>query len=140
MGRSTPPPLTLARRRRAFTLLEMVLVTVIIAVLATIVVINFAGRTDTVNLNVTKTRIGQVRDAVQEYYSRFGSYPPNLEALVSGGMLTKIPQDPWNRNLVYIIYADAAEGQRPYDLYSLGKDGIAGNADDISVWTMENRK
>jgi general secretion pathway protein G len=46
--------------------------------------------------------------------------------------MEKMQQDPWHRDYVYVQPGVRNPGS--YDLYSKGKDGIAGTADDIGNW------
>ncbi|MDR2624703.1 MAG: type II secretion system protein GspG [Zoogloeaceae bacterium] len=58
-----------------------------------------------------------------------------LAALVGEGRLAHLPQDPWGRPYQY---RNPAPG-RPYDLFSLGADGVE-SADDISVWNLYGQR
>jgi general secretion pathway protein G len=125
------------RRRGAFTLLEMMLVVVIIGLLATVVIYNIAGQTTTALIGVTKTRMSQIKSALQQYYSHNGGYPVSLNALTQGTspLLEKIPLDGWKHPFVYLT--PGQEQGKDFSLYSLGKDGVPGTPDDINVWTMD---
>jgi general secretion pathway protein G len=116
----------------------MMLVVVIIGLLATVVIFNIAGQTDAALKGVTITRMGQVKSALSQYYSRNGSYPVALNALWTGTtpLLEKEPLDGWKHHLLYLV--PAQEPGKDFSLYSAGKDGKLGTTDDINVWTMDD--
>ncbi len=123
---------------RGFTLLEMMLVVVIIGLLATVVVINFGGQTDRVKLQLTKTSFSQIKQALIQYSTDKGNFPPTLQDLVAARMLEKVPLDGWKKPINYAFPGSSPDrDNQPYDLYSGGKDGVVGTADDINVWTMD---
>lgn len=128
-----------ARRRTAFTLLEMMLVVVIIGLLATVVVVNFAGRSEKALTELTKTKLSQIKGALTEYNISNGNYPSTLLALQTSKLLEKVPQDGWKHEFVYIFPGSSGNPDQPYDLYSLGKDNQGGTPDDVNVWTMDTR-
>lgn len=130
--------------RRAFSLIELLLVLVILAVLAAIVVPKFTGRGQQARETAAKANISILSNALAQFEIDTGRYPTNdegLEALVRqpsgadgwrGPYIERgVPKDPWNNDFVY-----RQPGQRNptgYDLYSLGADGREGN-DDIGNW------
>ncbi|MBC7834565.1 MAG: type II secretion system protein GspG [Phycisphaerales bacterium] len=122
---------------RAFSLMEMMLVVVIIGILATVVVVNLAGGADEARRGATVTTISQVKGAITTYYTKYGSYPVTLDVLATGSpaLLEKVPNDAWSNPLVYIQPSDI-QG-KAFNLYSLGQDKQGGTADDINVWTMD---
>ncbi len=126
--------------RRGFTLLEMVLVAVLIAALATIVVVNVAGKSNKAKVRFTMARLAQIKGQLIEYNTDYGSYPPDLNTLVTAGKgyIDKVPMDDFRRPLNYQFPGSAGDAKRPYDLYSTGIDGIQGTPDDIDVWTMDD--
>ena len=131
---------TASAARRGFTLLEMVLVAVLIAALATIVVVNVAGKSNKAKVKFTMTRLAQIKGQLTEYLTDYGSYPPELNTLVTAGKgyIDKVPLDDFRRPLNYQFPGSAGDAKRPYDLYSTGIDGIQGTPDDIDIWTMDD--
>lgn len=127
--------------RRGFTLLEMVLVAVLIAALATIVVVNVAGKSDKARERFTVTRLAQIKSALLEYNTDYGTYPSDLATLVSAGKgyLDKVPLDDFKRPIVYQYPGSSGDTKKPFDLYSTGKDGVFGTPDDIEIWTMDEK-
>lgn len=130
------------RRRGAFTLLEMMLVVVIIGLLATVVVVNFAGRSDKALTEITKAKLSQIKGALTEYQISNGVYPPDLTYIAGPGKaLDKIPTDGWKNAFVYQFPGSSAATNPDwaYDLLSPGKDKQTGTPDDLNVWTMDQR-
>lgn len=131
--------------RAGFTLVELLLVLVILAILASIVVPKFTGRTEQAKLTAAQTQISNFGTALDSYEVDMGSYPDSNEGLDAllhkpanadswrGPYLKQdIPVDPWGNAYIYEFPGKHAEGR--YDLMSLGPDGRAGTDDDIANW------
>jgi general secretion pathway protein G len=120
------------------TLIEMMVVLVIIAIVASLVVPNVIGRPDEARVTVARTDVRTIAASLEMYRLDNRVYPATsqgLEALVSrpvsppvppnwatGGYLAEVPVDPWGNPYVY-----RAPGENgPYDLVSLGADGKPG--------------
>ena len=142
--RRAPRP---AGRAAAFTLIELLLVLVILAVLAAVVVPKFTNRTEQARITAAKTDISMLSTALDTFEVDNGRYPTNeegLEALVnapSGATNWKgpyikrgVPNDPWGRP--YIYRYPGTNNSHSYDLYSFGPDGREGN-DDIDNWSKQ---
>jgi general secretion pathway protein G len=138
-----------ASRRRGFTLIEVLVVVLILGILASIVVPRLMDRPDEARIARAKQDIQALSTALNMYRLDNYSYPTTdqgLQALVSkpggapearnwrpGGYIDRVPQDPWQRDYVYL-----QPGQRgEFDLYTLGADGQPGgdgpNA-DVGNW------
>nr|WP_133484675.1 type II secretion system major pseudopilin GspG [Halothiobacillus neapolitanus] len=134
---------------RGFTLIEVMVVVVILAILATIVVPKIMDRPDDARIAKAKQDIRAIDSALQLYKLDNLTYPTTdqgLEALVKppanaknwrqGGYLDRLPIDPWNNPYQYL-----SPGQHgAFDVYSLGADGQPGGtgADaDIGNWQEE---
>lgn len=136
----------------AFTLIELVLVLTIIAILAGSGIYLLSGNVDTAK----ETRVGGDLNAVatqlQLYEARCQRLPTQdqgLEALVSKptkepipdrwmALMEELPKDPWGQPYKYRI--PAQKSKKAYDIWSLGKDGQDGNADDIGNWKTTEKK
>lgn len=125
---------------RAFTLIELLLVLVILAVLAGVAVPIYMGQAKEAKVKATRTSIGMIKQALATYEVQQESFPTTdqgLDALVhqpEGASdwhpyLDKLPLDAWNQPFVY--HCPASNGTGFYDLYSIGPDGQEGTADDI---------
>lgn len=138
---------TSIKRKKAFTLLELMVVLVILGALIGLVAPNILGRSDDAKVSVAKTQMRNIMSALDLYKLDNGSYPSTsqgLDALVtqpsgfpeaknwkSGGYLKKLPLDPWGNAFIYI----SPGSEDDFDLFSLGGDGQEGgseNAADLS--------
>jgi general secretion pathway protein G len=125
--------------RSAFTLIELLLVMVIIAILAAIVVPKFTGQGDKARIHAAQQDISNIKTALGTFEVENGRFPTSEEGIAAlvtnpGNLpnwsqgLEKVPQDPWGKPYVY--HCPGANGG-DYDLYSTGKSGQDGNADNI---------
>jgi general secretion pathway protein G len=121
------------RRRKAFTLLEMMLVVVIMGVLATVAVISLSGRGKAAKEGATKQSIRTIDGAIQQFHLEKNRYPTSLAELTPG-YLGKTPKDGWRHDFVYVT---PAPNGKAYDIISYGDDGVSGN-DDLSVWALDD--
>ncbi len=134
-------------RQKAFTLIELMVVLVIIGVLAALIVPNVLDRADDARATAAKTDISNLVQALKLYKldnQRFPTADQGLQALVakpaSGPVpgnwkpyLDKLPNDPWGRPYLYLNPGVKGE----IDVLSFGADGVTGgegkNA-DIGSW------
>lgn len=135
------------RERKAFTLVELLLVVTIIGILAGAVLVNFRGQTDRAKESRARNDIQTLETALNMHEIDVGDYPSSdqgLQALSSdsgaagwnGPYLRKsITRDPWGNEYVYQY--PGSKGIY-YDLYSVGKDGQDGTEDDIGNWSDED--
>ena len=126
--------------RAAFTLIELLLVLVILAVLAAVVVPKLTGRVEDAKIKAAKSEVSSIKSALNNFEvdnSRFPTTEEGLQALVQKpanldnwkGYLDKMPADPWGHP--YIFRVPGTNG-RDFDLISAGPDGQEGTPDDIS--------
>jgi general secretion pathway protein G len=134
--------------QEAFTLIELLLVMVILAVLASVVVPRFAGRGEQARRTAAKSdikTIGLLLNAFEIDCGRYPSSQEGLQALVEQPANVKnwqgpyvengkLPVDPWGKP--YIYRSPGQHNPTGYDLSSCGSDGQEGTADDIDNWTQ----
>jgi general secretion pathway protein G len=133
------------RLRRAFTLVELLLVLVILGTLAAIVYPKLAGRGEDARKTAAKTQIASFSTVLDAFEVDNGYYPKGkggLQDLVSqpsdalnwkGPYLKDLPKDPWNNDYVYEY--PGRNNANSYDLSSMGPDGKEGTEDDVTNWT-----
>ncbi len=66
---------------KGFTLVELLIVVIILAILAAIVVPQFASTTDDAKLSALDTTLSNMRAAIDLYYQQHGEYPGILTAV-----------------------------------------------------------
>ena len=79
---------------RGFTLIELMVVMVLIALLLTIAVPRYFSTIDTGKAAVQRQNISAIRDAIDKYYGDLAKYPETLQDLVDKKYLRSVPVDP----------------------------------------------
>lgn len=139
------------RTSKGFTLIEVMVVVVILAILAGIIVPRIMGRPEEAKRTKAQIDIKAIEGALNLYKLDNGAYPTTeqgLEALVKKpditpvpqkwreeGYLSKVPNDPWER--IYLYLSPGEHGD--FDLYSFGADGEPGGKGkdaDVENWNM----
>ena len=126
--------------QRGFTLLELMIVLVLLGVLASIAVPTYLGRADAARIQKVTADFSTIATALSLYKLDNATLPttnqglaalaskPELDPVPSryktGGYINDLPLDPWGRAYLYLY--PAREGEREYDLYTLGADGKTG--------------
>ena len=127
------------KRNAGFTLVELMLVTVIIGILSGTVVLVFAGRATEARVSTALADIKTYQNALDLYaLDNNDTYPNALNALVSGKKtyLRDLNDDPWGNP--YIYEKPGRKHPQSYDLYSAGPDGQKGTADDVAEWLLKD--
>ncbi len=125
-----------------FTLLEIMLVVIIIGLLAGLLIYNLGGTREAAYEDIARSMCkGTLSTAIETYYLHTSTYPPNLDALLTppsgvtnwrGPYLKEEPIDPWKHPYQYKY--PGVHNPNSFDVYSMGKDGADGTADDIGNW------
>jgi general secretion pathway protein G len=134
-------------RRRAFTLVELMLVVTIIGILAALVVPKMVGRSEQARETAAKADIASFSTALDAFEVDNGYYPKGNAGLADlvtsprdarnwrGPYVKEIAKDPWGNN--YIYECPGRHNPNGYDLSSAGHDGRAGSEDDIASWAVK---
>ena len=135
------------KNRKAFSLMEIILVVVIIGMLAGLVVPRMIGTTAKARISAAKSDLASFHTALTNYETEAARLPTTAEGL--NVLVVKPPSwpehvewsrflesrsirpDPWGNPYVYrcpgTINPDA------YDLFSAGPDGTESTDDDIDI-------
>ncbi len=146
--------MTLQTGKKGFTLLELLVVTGIIIVIAATILTVLPGLREKTQKKATKAFISRLEIAIEQYYNDSRSYPTgditNVKATlapsdsaskqyiefddreINGNDIV----DYWGNPFVYATPGTQNTGS--YDLYSTGADGVTStsgsDADDINNW------
>ncbi len=130
------------RRRRGFTLMEVLLVLAILVILGSFVTVGYVQLQKKANIDAAKGQISMLEDAVQFYALAVGTAPTTTQGLEAlrvapsdlknprkwAGPYVKeqLPLDPWGAPYQY-EQIDAEN----YKVWSNGPDGQQGSEDDV---------
>jgi general secretion pathway protein G len=98
--------------RRAFSLVELMVVIVIIGMLAGLVTVSVRSYLIRAKQGVAKVDIGKMAGALDTFYTTYSRFPTNEEGLsvlakksdeFTEGIITKLPKDPWGHPYEYVI-------------------------------------
>ena len=129
--------------QRGFTLVELLLVLVILALIGGLVLPGIIGKAEGAKWKAAHSQVSRLSMAVESYYLDTGTTPESLEQLVTesgdakgwNGPYVKPSslKDPWGRDYDYQYPGEHGD----FDLISLGADGQPGGEDknaDITSW------
>ena len=126
------------RRRKGFTIIELVVVAIIIGMLAVFVVPKIGKKFSQAKHEIARAKMAIIESALEEFYVACGRYPDDSEGL---DVLLTAPADvedkwtgpylkqselldPWGN--AYDYYEEGSVNVGGYDIVSLGADGIEG--------------
>lgn len=127
--------------RKAFSLMELMVVIIILGLLASLIMPNIIGRSEQAKQKLTCVQMKTLSDSLKMFKADFGSFPTTEEgilALVSnpnpdsyknypnGGYLDakNEPKDPWGNLYIYVL------NENDFDIISLGADGKEGGDEE----------
>jgi general secretion pathway protein G len=129
--------------QRGFTLVELLLVLVILALIAGLVLPGIIGKAESAKAKAASSQISRISMSVESFYLDTGSAPSSLDELVNepsgvagwNGPYIKnsLLKDPWGKPYRFTVPGDHGD----FDIQSFGADGQQGgekNNADISSW------
>ncbi len=132
------------RRRRGFTLMEILLVLAILVILGALVGVSYSQIRKNAMIDTAKTQISNLETGVKTYQIEVGTFPSmdaGLDALFNppadapagkwrGPYLdaTQLPLDPWNNPYNYELI-----NSEQFEISSNGPDGQPGTDDDVRI-------
>ncbi|WP_428387995.1 type II secretion system protein GspG [Mucisphaera sp.] len=119
---------------RGFSLIEVMVVIVIIGLLAGAVALQVTGYMDSAEINLARSDITTIMDAVELYRLENKRYPTNEEGLSVLPIDNR--NDPWGNPYEYNSPGPSGE---PYEIVTYGSDGREGGestAADIYSWQV----
>ena len=127
---------------RAFTLIELLLVLVILAVLASVAIPIYAGQVEKAKRDATIAEISHIKSALATFEIENGRFPTTeegldallfmpagLEGFWRGPYIETITADKWGRPYAYT--SPGIEDPATFDLSSAAKDGVFNTDDDL---------
>ena len=147
------------RRRRGFTLIEIMAVVLIIGLLSGIVGVAVFGQIDRARQNTSRAQMKQIESALAFYQMENGRFPTTdqgLSALVQkpsagpeprnyreGGYLQsgRLPVDAWSNPYQYAY--PGSNNANSFDIWSFGADGASGGSgtdEDIGNWSDDDQR
>jgi len=130
------------QKRKAFTLVELLVVIIILSLLAGFVAPKMLSRVGKAKKDLARPKMAVIESAIERFGLDCGQYPDDsmgLDALLSppsgleekwNGPYLKASQllDPWGNPYIYVSEGQVNPGS--YDIVSLGADGAEGGEGD----------
>jgi len=129
--------------QRGFTLVELLLVLVILALIAGLVLPGIIGKAESAKAKAASSQISRISMSVESFYLDTGNTPSSLEELVNAPsgvtgwngpyIKNSLLKDPWGQPYKYKVPGDHGD----FDIESYGADrqqGGEGKNADISSW------
>jgi general secretion pathway protein G len=138
------------RARSGFTLVEILLVVVILAMIAAFAVPSLLGTQEQAQIDLASSSVKDFERHLKLYRLNNGAYPSSeqgLKALVEkpegepvpkkwSAILEELSPDPWGNEFKY-SFPGEKNGEKKPDIWSTGPDGQDGTEDDIGNWPKE---
>lgn len=129
--------------QRGFTLVELLLVLVILALIAGLVLPGIIGKAESAKAKAASSQISRISMSVESFYLDTGNTPSSLDELVKepGGVTgwngpyikNALLKDPWGQEYKFRVPGEHGD----FDIWSFGADRQQGgekNNADISSW------
>ena len=137
-----------SRNKKDFTLVDLIVVLLIVALLAGLAAKSFMGQTEKAKVITTKATLKTLHGAVNMFKLDTGRYPSEdmgLQELVEEptdvegwnpeGYLetTEVPRDAWKNDFVYMLNPESG---KPFVIISYGADGKEGGEEGTYEWDL----
>ena len=129
--------LNLKEREKGFTLIEIMVAMIILAIMAAIIAPNVISRIGDAQISAAKQDIRGIETTEQGLHALVIRPTDSSIRNWKGSYLDKIPTDPWGNEYLYLNPGL----NRDIDIYSLGRDGLPGGDgedEDIGNWGATN--
>jgi general secretion pathway protein G len=126
---------------RAFTIMEIMVVVVILGILAATVIPQFIGTTHEARVSTAKANIAELESALERFHINLDRYPTSEEGLKvlleppsnddkrwRGPYINRLHPDPWGHPYQY--RNPGVQRKTGFDLWSQGADGADGGEGD----------
>jgi general secretion pathway protein G len=133
----------IGKPQKGFTLVELLLVLVILALIGGLVLPGIIGKAEGAKVKAAASQVDRISMAVESYYLDTGDIPDSLDQLVdepgdadgwNGPYIKRSTlKDPWGRDYEFSYPGEHGE----FDIISYGADGQPGGEDtkaDITSW------
>ncbi|MES0341904.1 MAG: prepilin-type N-terminal cleavage/methylation domain-containing protein, partial [Candidatus Humimicrobiaceae bacterium] len=120
----------LHKKEKGFTLVELMVVIIILAVLTGIAIPSYLALRNRARIQATRSEMQNVATALEMYAADNDTYPAaatwNTD-IQTGGYMNPVPAvDAWEVGLVFVLVSSSS-----YSLTSFGPDGVVGGTDNI---------
>lgn len=140
---------TALKRQRAFTLIELMVVVVILGILAATIIPQVVGTSKDAKISAAKSDISELDSAIERFYINMDRYPTSEEGLAvltqpptdagtkwHGPYIKKLRTDPWGNGYLYGF--PGTHNPSSYDVWSKGPGGTDAGTDkgegEIGNW------
>lgn len=123
--------------RKAFSLMELMIVIIILGLLASLIMPNLLGKSEQARQKLACVQMNTLSDSLKMFKADFGSFPTTEEGILAlvnnpnpdayknypdGGYLDSKtePKDPWGNLYIYVL------NENDFEIISLGADGKEG--------------
>ncbi len=127
----------------AFTIVEIMVVCVILAILAATIIPEIVGTSKDAKISATKSDISELGSALERFYINMDRYPTSDEGLAvltdpptdagtkwRGPYIKKLRNDPWGNAYQYLC--PGTHNASSYDIWSKGPGTSSGGSDKDS--------
>ncbi len=120
----------LNKKEKGFTLVELMVVIIILAVLTGIAIPSYLALRNKARIQATRSEMQNIATALEMYAADNDTYPPAATwntAIEGAGYMNPVPtDDAWTTSLVYVLVSSSS-----YTLTSWGPDTVVDAGDNI---------